>query len=65
MPESWTGELIGKMHNANVTYDNLAAEMGCGKSYVSMILNGKRNPQGAKDRLFSAFDRVIENRKED
>lgn len=64
MPENWTGELIGKMHNANVTYDDLAAELGWGKAYLSMILNGKRNPQGAKERLFSAFERVIEKRKE-
>lgn len=63
MPEAWTGKLIGEMHNANVTYDDLAAEIGCGKAYISMILNGKRSPQGAKERLCSAFERVIENRK--
>lgn len=64
MPETWTGNLIGEMHNANVTYDDIAAEIGCGKAYISMILNGKRNPQGAKERLYSAFERVIEKRKE-
>lgn len=62
MPEEWTGELVGKMHNANVTYDDLANEMECGKAYISMLLNGKRNPRGAKERLFSAFERVIEKR---
>lgn len=63
MPESWTGKLIGKMHNADVTYDDLAAEIGCGKSYISMILNGKRNPKGAREKLNAAFERVIEKRK--
>lgn len=62
MPDVWTGELIGKMHNANVTYDDLAAESGYGKSYISMILNGKRFPIGAKERLCDAFNRIIENR---
>lgn len=64
MPEEWTGDLIGKMHNAGVTYDDLAAEIGCGKSYLSMVLNGKRNPKGAKEKLTAAFDRVIEKRNE-
>lgn len=62
MPEEWTGELIGKMHNANVTYDDLANELGCGKAYISMLLNGKRNPKGAKERLCSAFEQVIKKR---
>ena len=63
MPEAWTGDLIGRMHNAGVTYDDLAAEIGCGKSYLSMVLNGKRNPKGATERLNAAFDLVIEKRK--
>ena len=63
MPEAWTGDLIGRMHNAGVTYDDLAAEIGCGKSYLSMVLNGKRNPKGATERLNAAFALVIEKRK--
>ena len=59
MPEAWTGDLIGRMHNAGVTYDVLAAELGYGKSYLSMVLNGKRNPKGAKEKLNAAFDRVL------
>ena len=43
MPEKWTGVLIGKMHNARVSYDDLAAELGLTKGYLSLILNGKRN----------------------
>lgn len=39
MPEAWTGNLIGKMHNKGITYDDLAEEMGVTKSYISMILN--------------------------
>lgn len=47
MPETWTGNLIGRMHNKGITYDDLAEEMGVGKAYISMILNGKRKPPRA------------------
>lgn len=58
MPEEWTGNLIGRMHNAEITYDDLAAELGCKKAYISMILNGRRNPPWAEVRLNEAFDRA-------
>ena len=63
MPEKWTGVLVGKMHNARVTYDDLANELGVGKAYICMILNGQRKPPNAKERLNEAFERVIERRK--
>ena len=61
--EEWTGELIGKMHNKDITLDDLAEEIGVGKSYVSMILNGKRNPSGARERLYSAFEKITERKE--
>lgn len=63
MRDKWTGVLIGKMHNADVTYDDLAKELGCGKAYVSLILNGKRTPPNAKERLENAFNSILEKRK--
>ena len=65
MPEVWTGELIGKMHNAKVTYDDLAAEMGVTKSYISMILNGTRKPDGIRQRMETAFADIVAKRKEE
>lgn len=62
MPEKWTGRLIGKMHNEGVTYDDVAAEMGVTKSYISMILNGARKPDGARSRLEGAVDAIIARR---
>lgn len=58
MPEAWTGKLIGKMHNKGITYDDLAEEMGVTKSYISMILNGKRKPPGIKDRMNTAVNSI-------
>ena len=63
MPKKWTGVLIGKMHNAEITYDDLAREMGVGKAYISMILNGSRNPPDAKKRLNAAYKAVLEKRE--
>lgn len=62
MPEPWTGELIGKMHNAGVTYDELGAELNVSKSYVSMILNGRRTPTDAEAKFNDAFVRVVEKK---
>ncbi len=62
MPETWTGNLIGKMHNKDVTYDELAKEMGVTKSYVSMILNGHRRPPDIRNRMEVAFNSIIQRR---
>ena len=59
MPEKWTGRLIGEMHNHNVTYEELAAELGVTKPYISMILNGARKPHGIRKRMEDAFKSVV------
>lgn len=59
MPEKWTGRLIGEMHNHNVTYEELAAELGVTKPYISMILNGARKPAGIRKRMEEAFKSVV------
>lgn len=64
MPEKWTGRLIGKMHNECITYDDLAKELGITKEYVGMILNGKRKPEGIREKMEKAFEAVREKRKE-
>ena len=62
MPEAWTGNLIGNMHNKGITYDDLAEEMGVTKSYISMILNGKRKPPGIRGRMDAAVNNIIQHR---
>ena len=63
MPEKWTGNLIGKMHNNRVTYDDLAKEMGCTKAYVSMILNGSRKPDGIRKKMEDSVAAIIAQRR--
>ena len=62
MPEKWTGRLVGKMHNECVTIEELGAEMGVCKGYVSMILNGRRKPSGIQKRMEDAFEQVLSKR---
>lgn len=62
MPEKWTGRLIGRMHNEGVTYDELGAALGVSKGYISMILNGRRKPEGIRERMESALDEILQKR---
>lgn len=64
MPEKWTGRLVGIMHNEGITYDELAAELGYSKPYISMLLNGKRKPDHARTRLEEAVKRITQRRNE-
>ena len=59
MPDKWTGEIVGKMHNFRITYDDLASSIGCTKSYISMVLNGKRTPANAEQMFRKAVDKLI------
>ena len=62
MKEKWTGNLIGKMHNNEITAKQVADELGICKAYVSHILNGRRNPRGAREKLENAVNSIIEKR---
>lgn len=64
MPEKWTGDLIGRMHNAKVMRIELAEETGWHKSYITMILNGYRHPKDAEAKLNAAFDAIMARRSE-
>lgn len=65
MPDPWTGNLIGRMHNERVTASEMADEMGCTKAYVSMIFNGARAPEGAQERFEAAFAAILARRSTD
>lgn len=59
MPDKWTGEIVGKMHNFRITYDEMAATLGCTKAYISMVLNGKRTPANAEQTFRKAVEELI------
>lgn len=62
MPEKWTGRLIGRMHNENITRKELAEELGVTRSYISMILTGKRHPDSIRAQMEDAVDRIIQRK---
>jgi transcriptional regulator with XRE-family HTH domain len=64
LPKKWTGDLVGLMHNHRISKADLADELGVTREYVSMVLNGHREPAGAQERFKAAVKRLIEKRTE-
>lgn len=60
MPKEWTGDLVGMMHTHRITKAALAQHMGYTNAYVSMVLNGKREPAGAPERFRKAVLELVE-----
>lgn len=56
MPAQWTAEVIGEMHLKKITKKELARELGVTPEYVSMVLNGHREPEGAENRFRAAVE---------
>lgn len=63
MPEKWTGEIIGIMHNNRIRYIDVAEKMGITKAYLSQILSGTRKTKGIQQRIESAVNELIEERE--
>lgn len=59
MPKDWTGDLVGLMHNKKISYTQLANQLGVTLQYVSMVLNGKRDPKGAEEKFKSAVIELV------
>lgn len=59
MPAKWTADLLGEMHLAGVTAKQLAAEVGWNPKYLSVVLNGHREPKDAEKKLNAAFRRLL------
>jgi transcriptional regulator with XRE-family HTH domain len=59
MLAQWTGDFVGRMHRYRVTITQLAQEMGVTREYLSMILNGHREPNGIEQRMNEALDNLI------
>jgi predicted transcriptional regulator len=64
MPNEWTGVLVGKMHNNDISQVALAKHLGVTKVYVSMVLSGARQPKGAQERFEDAVEKIISESQE-
>ena len=59
MPKKWTGNLVGLMHDNKISKTQLAEKLGVTREYVSMVLNGHREPAGAEDKFRAAVNELI------
>ena len=65
MLAQWIGDFVGKMHRHRITITQVAEEMNVTREYLSMILNGHREPADAATRMNDALDRIIARVKEE
>lgn len=65
MPAQWTGDVIGEMHLKKIPKKRLAEYMGVTPEYVSMVLNGHREPEGAEQRFRAAVEALIQEHGKD
>ena len=61
MPAQWTAEIIGKMHLHGITAVQLAAEINWHPKYLSAVLNGRKTPLEAENKVRIAVDHLISN----
>lgn len=59
MPAQWTGEIVGEMHNKNITGKMLAAELGWHEKYLSQVLNSAEPPKKAEEKVRAALNALI------
>lgn len=65
VPAQWTGELIGEMHLKKISKKQLAERLGVTPEYVSMVLNGHREPDGVEERFRDAVESLIQEQTQD
>ena len=58
MPAQWTADIIGEMHLHGITGKELAKEVGWNPKYLSMVLNGHREPKDAERKLKEAIAKL-------
>lgn len=59
----WTGKAAQLMHIHKISMKELAAEIGWHEMYLSVVLEGQREPKGAEASVLSALDRIIAGRR--
>lgn len=60
--DGWIANAVGKMHVNKISNIDVAKKLNFTVEYVSMILNGKRDPKDAETRIMSAIDEIIAER---
>lgn len=62
-PPPWTGEVVKLMHMNRISRKTLADVMDVSAEWVTMVLNGTREPEGAQAKFEAALWGIIRNKK--
>lgn len=62
MPAQWTGEIVVQLHLNHISKKQLAEEAGVTPEYLSMVLNGRREPAGAREKFQAALNRILQRK---
>ena len=60
----WIGEVVGLMHKNGISSKQLASHMGMTPEYISMVINGHREPVGMEDRMRKAIDEIAKAKEQ-
>lgn len=60
--EKWIGEAVGLMHVNRITQGQVAEKMNVTNDYINMILNGKKAPKNAEERIMAVIGEIISER---
>ena len=61
MPQEWTVEVVAQLHRHKLTIKQLAEEAGYTPEYLSMVLNGHRDPEKGRANILAALGRLTGN----
>lgn len=64
MLAQWIGDFVGQMHRHRVTITQVSQEMGVTREYLSMILNGHREPEGIEQRMRDALENIVRSKED-
>lgn len=59
MVNEWIGEAIGLMHINKIQAKEVAKHIGITPEYFSMIMNGKKKPKNAEQKIMKAISEII------
>lgn len=57
--EVWIANVVGKMHVNKISNIELAKKLNVTPQYISELLNGKKSPKGAEERITAAVEEII------
>ena len=57
--EAWIANVVGKMHVNKISNIELAKKLNVTPQYISELLNGKKSPKGAEERITAAVEEII------